>query len=58
MCKGSGKWKPCYNYLQRTLRAISKLNTDTFANNHQQAKCNTPLWNSTNALLPVCPDLL
>jgi len=49
-----------YNYLQHALRAISisKLNTDTSANNLQQAKCNIPLWNSANVLLPVCPDLL
>jgi len=44
-------------YLQLNLRAISKLNTDTFANNLQQAKCNTPLWISVNVLLPMCPDL-
>jgi len=47
-----------YNYLQHNLRAISKLNTDTFANNLQQVKCNIPLWNSANVLLPMCPDLL
>jgi len=46
------------NYLQHTLRAISKLNADTFANNLQQAECNTPLWNNVNVLLQVCPDFL
>jgi len=47
-----------YIYLQHNLRAIFKLNTDTYANSLQQAKCNTSLWNSSNVLLPVCPDLL
>ena len=52
MCKGSGKCEPCSLYI--STYSI----TDTFADNLQQAKYNTPLWNSAKVLLPVCLDLL